>query len=209
MPAVTQGGTGAWLADIAANVLAITLLVLIALARLGASDAPQPPATQLIPRATAPIGGPAAVEMLRQRLLPGAGGHLDVTTDMAPVTGPVTVLFVLDPASYPQALAGLPPGDWQELTVPRALKTPENRWDPAFLALAPLAADAGRFRTALQALLVSRAGDAPATSAALSGQPPPSRFALWFDRALDVLGLMALGAALYALTRLRRWAVTA
>jgi hypothetical protein len=203
-----QAGIGPWLADIAANVLAITLVVLIVLARMAESEPPGQPAETLTPRLVAPLGGAAAVELLRQRLLPGASGYLDVTGDPRP-SGPVTVLFVLDPGLYPQAVAGLS-GTWQELTVPQALKTPDNAWDPGFLALAPLAADPDRFRTALQLLLAENSRAAQGDSAAaLGGDGPQTRFQRWFAAALDVMGFLALSAALAALWGLRRWAVKA
>jgi hypothetical protein len=210
---MTRVTLGPWLADIAANVLAITLLVLIALGRITASEPAQAPTEVLTPQRVTPIGGAAAVELLRQRLLPQAAGYLDVTKDLPPLPDRVTALFVLDPAGYPAAVAALQAAGavgWRELTVPEALKTPDRQWEPAFLALADLADDPDRFRVALQNLLVTGGGDRHSSAAAaLAGDPLPSRFRLWFTRALDVLGLLALGAALWGLTRLRRWAVTA
>ena len=198
-----KGVSGPWLADIAANVLAITVVVLIVLARLTPETLPTKAEQVLVARPVQPLGGAEAVELLRQRVLPdGAAGIVDLGPDMGALPPGVRVLMVLDPSAYPTASAELAARGqgWQELTVPQALKTADNRWHPDFLALAEVAGDPDRFRAALQDLL-ARSGPA---LAAKGGGAAPSRLEGWVAVALDLLGLTALAAALWGLARLRR-----
>lgn len=212
---------GPVLADVAANVLAMTLMVLIALGRMLGHVAPAAPPEVLVAQPVQPLGGAAAVELLRQRLLSGVPGLADLDPDTGDLPAPVSVLFILDPTQYPAVLPGLVAqgGDWRELTVPRALKTDDNRWHPDFLALSSLAPDPDRFRIALEELLIRRHAASGADNP-LSGLGPSAgngkgqaslalRFGHWFQSALDLLGLTALCAALWGLLRLRRWALTA
>lgn len=204
---------GPVLADVAANVLAMTLMVLIALGRMISHPAPAPPPETLLAAAVPPMGGAAAVEALRQRLLPGPESLADIGPDPTTLPAEVSLLFILDPASYPQVQAEMTKRGavWQELTVPMALKTEANRWHPEFLALAEVAADPDRFKFALQDLLARRSGTMAATHAAggVAGSSLSLRFPHWFQLALDLIGLTALVAALWGLARLRRWAVKA
>ena len=202
------GGMGPWLADIAANVLAITVLVLIAMARLTGGTPTPAREEALTPRLVVPIGGAAAVELLRQRLLPGAQGYLDIAGDINPPPGDVAAVFILDPALYPVAIAKLGDRspDWHELTVPEALKTRDNGWDPGFLALAKVAEDPARFRAELQALLVR---NGQTGSAAATGATGESRLKWWFQAATDIMGFLVLALAAWGIRRLHRWTVRA
>ena len=213
-----KGLPGPILADIAANVLAMTLMVLISVARLTQQDTPALPPITLNAQPVTPLGGAAAVELLRQRLLPGAKGFADLDGGDTPIPPGTTVLFILEPKDYPAALSRLSAktSGWQELTVPTALKTADNQWNPDFLALADLAAKPAEFRTGLQFLLTrstkgtSSAAAGDAFNGGASGAPGLSlRFDQWFRAALDTLGLAALFTALWGLTRLRRWALKA
>jgi hypothetical protein len=65
---------GPILADIAANVLAMTLMVLIAVARLTQQEPVAPTPIALTAQPVKPVKGAEAVELLRQRLLPGGHG---------------------------------------------------------------------------------------------------------------------------------------
>ena len=203
---------GPWLADIAANVLAITVIVLIVLARISTTRPPAPPLETLPILSVAPLGGAAAVELLRLRLLPGTQGLVDVTADPQEPPGRVIAMLILDPTGYPAVVGRLAQRqtDWSELTVPDALKTPENRWDPEFLELASVAADPDRFRLALQDLLTRRAQtDRASSTAGLEGTGLSTSLGRWVSGFLNILGLLTLGLALWGLHRVRRWALTA
>jgi hypothetical protein len=207
-----QAQIGPWLADIAANVLAITVIVLVALARVSVSSPFPQTAETLVLRPVQPLAGAAAVELLRQRLLPQAEGLVDVTAEPTALPVNVSALLILDQAGYPAVVASLSQrqSEWTELTVPDALKTPENGWDPAFLDLAAVARDADRFRSALQDLLTERARtDRGAASAGLEGTGLSTRIGHWVTGFLNLLGILALAVALWGLLRVRRWALTA
>lgn len=204
-----KGISGPVLADVAANVLVVTLVVLIALGRMAFSP-PAPSETPLAATPVTPIGGAEAVELLRQRLLPDTNGLVDVGANQTAPNTPVRVLYILDPSAYPATQGQLMSGDpdWLELTVPEALKTRDNRWHPDFLALASIADQPDRFQIGLQELLARRMG-ARGNTAVMGGEAGSSlrlRFAGWFWAALDLVGLAALLAAFWALLRLRRWA---
>lgn len=209
-----KGLPGPVLADVAANVLAMTLMVLIAIARLTQTAPPVPPPIALTAHPVAPVGGATAVELLRQRLLPEATGFADIDASAAPVPPDATILFILDPKSYPAALSRLSAQSdpRQELTVPAALKTADNLWHPDFLDLARFAANPDQFRTGLQLLLTRAPKDGAKAVAGAIGAGSPGlslRFGLWFRAALDALGLAALFGVIWGLTRLRRWAIKA
>lgn len=209
-----KGIPGPVLADVAANVLAMTLVVLIALGQFQAQERPAAPPIALTAGPVRPVDGASAVELLRQRLLPDAAGLGDLVGDGTRLPPDTRVLFILDPAAYPQVQAELAArgGDWLELTVPKALKTEDNGWHADFLALSRYADNPDRFRIALQDLLIRRHGSASdGTPVALGaeGSSIRLRFAAWFGTALDALGLAALALGLWALSRLRRWAVKA
>ena len=204
---------GPILADIAANVLAMTLMVLIAVARLTQSTPAAPTPITLTAQTVKPVKGAEAVELLRQRLLPGATGFADLDGDDTAIPPDTTVLFILDPKGYPAAMSQLSARPPQELTIPAALKTADNHWHPEFLALAKLATKPEAFRTGLQLLLTRSpkdGGDASAGAMGVAGASGLSlRFGQWFRAALDVIGLAALFTSLWGLTRLRRWSLKA
>jgi hypothetical protein len=201
---------GPVLADLAANVLVMTLVVLIVVGRLLTPNTPPLPAETLTIQPVEPLDGAAAVESLRQRLLPGATGFADLGPDPTALPEGVTMVFILDPSHYPNALAELAPRRqaWTELTIPGALKTDDNRWSADFLALASIAHDPDRFRTGLRELLV-RGHAGGGSSVALGGDAGERalHFPRWFQAALEVIGLTGLFAAMWGLLRLRRWSV--
>lgn len=182
------GPIARWLPDIAANLLAVAIVLLALLARL-AAHAPPPP--EPLPQRI--LSGAEITEALRQRLLPGnaqarydldaAGLHL-----IRPGNAPAQV-YILSAARYDAARRALP-GPWQEIPVPEALR-PEGQWAAGFLALGSRAADPARFRRSLRALL-EKGGSAP----------PPRRSASALlaraGAALDLLGLV-LGLGLLRL----------
>jgi hypothetical protein len=204
---MTRNLLSPWLADIAANVLVVTLIVLIGLSRLVTADAMPAPATSLTIQPVTPVGGQAAVEILRKRLLlePGLA---DIVPDTGDLPDTVATLFILDPARYPPIAADMARRGqgWAELTVPSALKTGDNRWHPDFLALSAVADDPAHFRDRLQDLLIER-GKALGTSGA-TGTSLSSRAGLWLAAALQTLGLLVVLAAVWGLMRLRRWSLT-
>lgn len=207
-----KGLPGPILADVAANVLAMTLMVLIAVARMAQTAPDAPPPVALSAHPVVPLGGAEAVELLRQRLLPGTQGLADLTADTGPLPDQVTTLFILDPSAYPRVQAALATRStgWQELTVPQALKSDDNHWHPDFLALAEVASDPDRFRTGLELLLARRQQSGTEASALGGGSSDLQlRFARWFATALQISGLAALFATFWGLTRLRRWALKA
>jgi hypothetical protein len=204
---------GPILADISANVLAMTLMVLIAVARLSQSEPAAPTPITLTAQPVVPVKGADAIELLRKRLLPGATGFADLDGGDATIAPDTTVLFILDPKGYPAAISQLLARPPQELTIPDALKTADNHWHPDFLALAKLATKPEAFRTGLQLLLtrsMKDGGNASAGAMGIAGASSLSlRFGQWFRAALDVLGLAALFTSLWGLTRLRRWSLKA
>lgn len=212
MRAMIRSLQGPWLADVAANLLAMTLMVVIALARVAAVEPPADPALLLQVRPVQPIGGADAVELLRLRLLPGRSGDLDLGPEGPDPSDEVRTLYILHPAAHPAVAAALKERgqDWRELTVPEALKTAENGWHPDFLALAEVADDADAFRASLQDLLTDRArAGAMPESEALGGRDTGLRLWRWLEGMLTGLRLLALLAALWGLTRLHRWALKA
>ncbi len=208
-----KGLPGPILADIAANVLAMTLMVLIAVARLTQQEPVLPTPITLNAQPVKPVGGAEAVELLRQRLLPGTTGFADLDGSDTAIPPGATVLFILDPKGYPAAISHLSTRPPQELTIPDALKTADNHWHPDFLALAELAAKPDAFRTGLQLLLTRSLKDGGNASAGTMGVGAASglslRFGHWFRTALDVLGLAVLFTALWGMTRVRRWSLKA
>ncbi|MCL3883297.1 hypothetical protein [Marivita sp. GX14005] len=150
-------GGGIWIADIAANLLCVVVIVmsLIALANPpGLSAQAGAPA-----RTAAPLAGAAMVAMLHRRLVPepgiGAVDLLAVGPRAAHMEGAAEVdLFVFDHAAYGSLPdAGLPR---QELSVPRALRRADGGdWSGAFLALRRAGADRAAFTEGLIALLAA------------------------------------------------------
>ena len=203
---------GPWLADVAANVLVITVIALIAMARLSSSAPPATTGQILAARPTQPVDGAEAVELLRLRLLAEDPSLVDVPLTAGALPQSVSALLVLDSAGYPAVAATLSQrqSDWIELTVPDALKTPENAWDPAFLDLAQVAADPGLFRSALQQLLTERAQVGRGSpTAGLDGTGLSTSVSRWVTAFLNGLGLVALAFVFWVLLRIRRWSARA
>ena len=148
-----------WLADIAANILCVVLIVLVisAMIPLGSTA---PSVTVPVTRA-APSNAAQMVELLRQRLI-GAGPFLDLTAEAPdiPTGSEPLVVYVFDHASHPAFVTQMQTAGraWQEITVPEALHAPGHTgFAPVFLALTERAGDPARFRTDLTRLLSSHA----------------------------------------------------
>lgn len=168
------------LADVAANVFAICLLILLVLlaADRRGREAGEAGAGPVEARGTfevverSPLGAGAMIAHLRARLaadggpaidvLPGGNGFIRDGRPAAPaaVMGqadrrPVR-LYVFEAGGYGAAIAGLHERglSFVEMSVPRALRRADGAgWSTAFLALAPLAGEPDRFRDGLARLL--------------------------------------------------------
>ena len=205
------GSIGPWLTDIAANFLAITLIVLVVVAQSQVT-APEARAQTLPVQNLAPEGGAAAIELLRQRLqTPLLIAAIDLTAEGVRTTGQVsapTVLFVLEQTHHAAMATALSNEGrrWRELTTPQALTNGKGDWAPAFLALADRADKPDAFREGLLDLL-SRGASAQAV--ALSSPPDPtlrSRLRAFLQISVDALVVIGLIALSLGLWRLRLWA---
>ncbi|MFP7674928.1 hypothetical protein ACG74X_16380 [Marivita sp. S0852] len=196
---VAPGG-GIWIADIAANLLCVVVIVLslIALTKPpGLSAQDSAPA-----RTAAPLTGAAMVAMLHRRLVPEPGiGAVDLLPGgprAAHMEGAARVdLFVFDHAAYGSLPdAGAPR---QELSVPRALRRADGAdWSGAFLALRRVGADRAAFTKGLIALLAAPTEGATPQSARRALLPR-------IKTALNALGAaMTLGLILGLVRRRRR-----
>lgn len=174
-----------WLADIAANLLCVVLVVLVLLSVARPSPDAQTDRTTMIARVeAAPLSGARAVELLFHRVAPppgrlvlelapdrivlrGADGARTVTVpDLADARG--ATLFVFAPEYYGAVVARLTALGvaFEELSVPEALRAKpgtadRSLWAPQFeAALEGVKSPAG-FRAALRAFLVSDPPDDP------------------------------------------------
>lgn len=200
MSAADDAPGGLWLADIAANLLCLVVIVLAVAARQSGGPAVETPALPVIE--AAPLGAAEMVEALRLRLQPGAVPgmeRIDLTAagiraaevpGVVPAPGGPALVYVLDGTHHAGLVAQLRAGgrDWVELDVPEALGDGAGDWNPAFAALAPEAAVPDRWPAALARLLT---GPAPARGVAGVQAGGPSRLVM-----LAQLGLAVLGAAL-------------
>lgn len=185
-----QDGVSGWLADIAANLLCIVVILLVIVglmapvAGLGANT------HELRVQSRPPQSGAEMVELLRSRLRPAPDGavlidlHREGPLVAAPADGGTRSLQPADIDGARLALvyvfghyghaaladrlarAGI---EKREMTVPEALRTASPGsaaagWSAAFLALAPRADDPAAFRAAL-ARLLARGGDDGSTGA--------------------------------------------
>lgn len=195
-----------WLADVAANVLCV-VIVLLVLAGL-TPRAPGPEAVPLPLVAAAPMGSAEAVEMLRARLRDAPGRWIDLAAEGATevaTPGPVRV-YVFSPEGHADLVRRLEAAGltWRELAVPEALRRADGGgFSAEFLALAPLAEDPDAFRRALARLLASGGGRAEAEGA---GSDAAARLAQLGQAVQALLALLAVALVLtvWRLGRRRR-----
>lgn len=180
------GRAADWLPDIAANMLAVTMIVLIALALVPAPVARDGD----VARSTPLIFGPEAVAMLHDRVR-ATRPAIDLLADgvrILPGEGAPDA-FVFDHA-HAAALEGAR----RQMSVPRALRNPDGSdWSDAFLALAA-APDRAAFQRDLIALL----------SAETSASRPQRRTVEWGRVTLTALNIAAAAATLWMVARLFR-----
>lgn len=160
-----------WLPDMAANLLAVSMVALTLVALMPAPD-------KAAGHRQTPQGPAALVDALWARLHPGVTVYDLDETGLHPVserpdpTQPA-LLFVLSHVHYDQAAATLQGQEWIEITVPEALATPAG-WRQGFLALANSGASRDGFEARLAALLHQGAGDVMPRGQETSASP-----ALW------------------------------
>jgi len=179
-------GLSPWLADLAANVLCVVMIVLAALATMPAQA---PHRGEVLPMHHAPaLSGAEMVDMLRQRLLPGVA-----SVDLAdrwpiPLGQGQAIVFVFDHRHH-AALVLQGGGNWPQMDVPQALRRGDGMgFSDRFLALAPLAKDPEIFRRALIRLLgQGRTGSNASSAAVMSLRDRAGRMLAW-----SMLGLSAL-----------------
>lgn len=211
---------GLWLADIAANLLCLVVVVLaVATRHAGPPSVALPDTDLVLPQVVAtPLTAAQMVELLRLRLdhggapgleridLTAAGPRPAAVPGVAPVPGAPALVYVLAPGHHAALAAqlGTEGRAWQELDVPQALGDGAGDWAPAFAALAPQAADPARFGPALARLL---AGPPPPRTLAPAAPSGPSRLAMLVQLALALAGLaltLAVWLAGRAAARRRR-----
>lgn len=196
-----RGSMGPWIADIAANFLAITLIVLIIAAQSQSSLDGLEKTVSVQSYAVVPEGGADAVELLRSKLRdPSPINAVDLLSTGVARAGDGSeniVLFVLDQSSYPDVVTGLTnrSQSWRELSVPDALTDGAGGWAAEFLALRSVAEQPQEFREAFLNLL-TRDGGGSGTALAPdeSGAPQTltSRLRAIFGFGRDVASLVAL-----------------
>lgn len=167
---------GDWLADIAANILCVVLVVLVIMT-LFRQALPPPPVGQS--QISTVVSGSDAVLMLHQRLFPvDEVVNVDVTPSVVgvrPFSGAaVANLFVFDHMAYlamqPEMLQTS--STLRELSVPRALRNDAgDGWSDDFLALANGPSDLSVFREALIGLLTEAEGAEASPRHSLMSRP--------------------------------------
>lgn len=152
---MTEGPLAPWLADIAANILAVVLVVLIV---TGLSERGSAPPVALSLTRVAPEGSAQIVALLRERLV-GEAAAIDLARagvqHVRDAAGEVLV-SVFTARDHATILRGLRDRGlaWREITVPEALHASDGSgYSAAFLALHAEAEDPERFRSALNRLL--------------------------------------------------------
>ena len=225
-----QGPGGLWLADIAANLLCIVLVLLASLASQQGRQAP-PDAPIPMPEVSfAPLDAQAIVELLRLRLDPDAApevGRIDLTRMgprpvKAPEAASLALVYVFDPTHHAELVAQLRARgmDWIEIDVPEALQSVSAAseagaerpgadetgadWAAGFLSLQGVAARPERFRTDLARLLAAgpTGSSAADTPPARPEQPRARRSLSDLAARLAALGNLILASLAVALSAL-------
>lgn len=220
MPGALKSTLGPWIADIAANFLAIILVVLIIVAAMPPTDAVAPRAQELAPRLMQPVAGADAVEILRQKVLSDPDRALvELSADgMAELGGSTEprVLILLTQDRYADVVDMLESAGngWVEFVPPAALTDGSGRWAEEFLALSPVATDPTRFRNELVALLdrrSARRASALSEEDAARGDPMRlmDRVAGWLRVGKDIASALLLGFFCIVFVAVKRWAVRA
>lgn len=201
---MTEGPLAPWLADIAANILAVVLVVVIV---TGLSPRPAAQLVSLPVTRVAPEGSSQIVALLRDRVR-GQGAAIDLApagvqhVREAPGEVLVSVFSPRDHAALVRDLAARG-RSWREITVPEALHAADGSgYSAAFLALRFEADDPDRFRMALNRLL-SQPGDRAAQGLGGDEGTPRGLAARMSDwgRVLAALAMLALVLAIRTLGR--------
>lgn len=172
-----------WLADIAANLLCIVMVVLATLASQQARPVPITSAEPLAETLFVPLDAQSFVEALRLRLHPGAmpdAARIDLRRDGAHMVSDAgsdafALVYVFDPEHHSALLTDLRKAGraWVEIDVPAALQdvaVAEGEgadWAAGFMSLRSIAGQPDRFRRELAQLLAA----APVSSAATATNP--------------------------------------
>lgn len=205
---MTRDALGLWLADIAANFVIVVVIVLAIAARFGAGTETVATPVRFKIERHAPLGGADAVEILRQRVLPGSSLAIaDITPDgLRSDTTQPQAFMLLSPAGVSRLENGLP-DDALIFHVPDALSNGEGDWNASFLALADVAANEARFRDDLIDLLTSssqRAAGEGLIGTDGEARTLTDRLLAFFRTLRDIASLSLLLAVIWALLAVRR-----
>ncbi len=209
-----RSNLGFWLADIAANFVVVVVIV-IAVASQFATVSKGVQSYDIAIRRTVPVGGAAAVELLRQRALTDRTlAMADVTeTGLVPLSDQrPEVYLVLSNAPFVNRQVS-PPLNAIVFNIPSALRTKDGSWTKAFLELEQVAKDKTRFQNALVKLLSTGGNERNknAFSQDINGSSKSllERILSWGNTARGIVNLILLAVAFWGMTRLRRRFVTA
>lgn len=192
---MARGGFGNWLADIAANMLCVILIVLVVLAFTAGTPRDRPLSQAAV---STVISGTTAVDMLHRRLFAServtSVDLIPGKTVAVPDAGQIN-LFVFDHPTYHAFVTSpeIAGRDIRELSVPRALRNAEgNGWSPDFLALAAGPSDIQTFRQSLIDILVSHQGGRDAAPSARTTPAILRKMQTFGNALLLLIGLLTL-----------------